>query len=56
MGYFSLTAASRSVMELSILKRSSRAREKDRAMVLKVVSFYQQELQLWSSEVQKTYD
>jgi len=32
--YFSETAASRSARELSILKRSFRAREKDRAMVL----------------------
>jgi hypothetical protein len=33
-GYFSETAASRSARELSILKRSFRAREKERAIVL----------------------
>ena len=39
-GYFSETAASRSAMLLSILKRSLRARENDRAIVLIDVSFW----------------
>jgi hypothetical protein len=43
-------------MELSILKRSSRAREKDRAIVLQIVSLWRPELQLQGLQVNKTYD
>ena len=38
--YFSETAASKSERLLSILNRSFSAREKDRAIVLRVVSFW----------------